>query len=56
MAHRLYGFTQEAVSGAGIPAIEQHEGDQLTVLVDRAKQVFPVAPYADLGLVHSPGA
>src|SRR5215208_834834 len=47
-AHRRYGFTQETIGGVGIPAIGQHGGDQPTVLVDRAKQVFPVAPYADL--------
>ena len=56
VAHRLYGFTQEAISGVGIPAIGQHEGDQPAVLVDCAKQVLPLAPDANVGLVHSPGA
>ena len=55
-AHRLDGFPQETISGVGIPAIGQHEGDQPTVLVDRAEQVLPLAPDADVGLVHSPRA
>ena len=42
MAHRLDGFTQEAIGGVAIPAIGQHEGDQPTVLVDRAEQVLPL--------------
>jgi hypothetical protein len=53
VAHRLYGFTQETISGVGITAIGQHEGDQPTVLVDRAKQVLPLAPDADVGRCSS---
>jgi hypothetical protein len=40
----------------GIPAIGQHEGDQLPVLVDRAEQVFSLAPDASVSLVYSPRA
>ena len=56
MAPCLYGFTQEPISGVGITAIGQHEGDQPTVPVECAEQVFPLACYTDVGLVHSPEA
>jgi hypothetical protein len=36
-------------------AIRQHEVNQLAMLINGAKQIFPLAAHLDICLLHSPG-
>ncbi len=50
----LEGFAQEAISGSGVVTIGEHEVDDLTMFVDRPKQIFPVPSDLLVGLIHTP--
>jgi hypothetical protein len=56
VTHHLEGFAQEAIRRSGVAAVGQHEVDELTVLVDGAEQIFPLAANPHVGLADAPRA
>ncbi len=53
-AHRLQGFAQETIGRSSIPSVCQHEVDELTVLIDSSKQLFPFATDSNISLIYAP--
>lgn len=54
--HRLQGFAQETIRCCCIPTIQQHEIDQLAMLIHCTEQVLPLTADADIGLIDAPGS
>jgi hypothetical protein len=54
VTHCLHRFAQESVCRARVAAIQQHEVDQSTLLVDGAEQVLPLSSDFYIGFVHPP--
>ena len=48
-------FFEEAYGGRSIPIFTQQEIDCLTLLIDRAVEIAPLALHFDIGFIDSPG-
>ena len=54
--HRLQDFAKETIRSCCIPTIQQHEINQLAMLVHCSEQVLPLTADADIGFIDAPGS